>query len=371
MSNHALLQQLVHIIKNENNQKKLSEYLELLCVDNLDFLSASKILGIFLHQSIAQKNSVFVKLLLDFFIEKRSEIAEIPIELWVITSSMFTDNDIDFIMKSHKKDPMYYLTILICIVDDICTKILSCLMERKSFKKISKLSWLEFLENDIWETYQNAILRKSIQSIIDTLVMQKPDWILSSDASNVVPNKLPKVPCSDTALTSIYNTFTNFYCVDNNPTANAEKIIKHTYAVLGYKDKLNLLEQSTNLDDLDDLEIFRHYGPVNTQSKYRSDEESNCIDYGGCRMFLCNDFCNDEFVDEKLSTNDWYTGYCGCCGLSIPNKKWCLRLPLLCGGWKGCYCSPDCLKREAYVDDFTSIMISTILAQIETYGIYN
>lgn len=374
---HAeLLQNIIYIIKtgNVNNKEKFCEFLELLYVEELDFLAASRILGIFLHEAIKKSSSFFVGLLMDFFVEKRSVINEVPIELWVMTA--FNDQNIEFIMKSYGKDPVYYITMLINMnIDDMSTKILSCLMEKQCFKNINKNSWLECLsltDDSLNVVYQNPELKKLIQNIINKLKMQKPKWIISN-TENKKHDKIPNVLCTDDASDIIYQKFRHFFKFDQiNDGVDAKKIIKYTYALSSYDDKMQMLGQKIT-NHIDDLEIFRSFGPVNTQSKYRSDEEICCLNYGGCRMFLCNDFSDYDAMDNnddyKSCNDDWYTGLCTSCELHIPHKKWSLRLPLLCGGWKGCYCSKECLMNDAN-DDYTLAMISNIVTQIEIYCIY-
>lgn len=67
---------------------------------------------------------------------------------------------------------------------------------------------------------------------------------------------------------------------------------------------------------------------------------------GGCRMFYCNEF-NDYLEDDvmDLEFSNWFVGHCDFCGKNIPIYDWAIRRPLPSGGWRGCYCSHECLER--------------------------
>ena len=84
------------------------------------------------------------------------------------------------------------------------------------------------------------------------------------------------------------------------------------------------LEKSQLLDRL--------FGPANRRPEADLTRNDQCSIYGGCRMFLCQ--C---FTDEDDAS--WFSGYCQICLQKIKYFNWSLRLPRIGGGWSGCYCS--------------------------------
>jgi hypothetical protein len=152
-----------------------------------------------------------------------------------------------------------------------------------------------------------------------------------------------------------------------------------------------------------DIHNFRTYGPLN---HFDNDDDRDdsvggdpCSKHGGCRMLTCNDFAtydNDQdlynpegadraqlieqfsdfstvgatdgfrAVDEELI--DWFTGVCQECHEKILKKHYALRIPQLDGGWKGCYCSFECMENDTEdLDTFSSRMKT----QLQKYGIYD
>lgn len=83
-----------------------------------------------------------------------------------------------------------------------------------------------------------------------------------------------------------------------------------------------------NLGMAAELVINLRDGPLNTCIPYLG-----CNRYGGCRMYTC--LCR-----ETKST--WFRRRCETCDGEIATKYDAYRVPCLDGGWKGCYCHPDC-----------------------------
>lgn len=97
-----------------------------------------------------------------------------------------------------------------------------------------------------------------------------------------------------------------------------------------------------NVDFMKLHEDIRVYGPLNGVGHEN-------------RMFICNQYELDDDdleIDDNLNNEvDWFTGECRICGKRIGERKWAVRLPLKFdvdedGGWKGCYCSWDCVRGE-------------------------
>lgn len=109
-----------------------------------------------------------------------------------------------------------------------------------------------------------------------------------------------------------------------------------------------LLGEATLEERERDLERFRQFGPA-------------CE---GERM-LWSEGVVQDFDDLDTSTAcGWFTGSCDECGKRIQNKQCAIRQPREGGGWRGCFCSFDCLKK---VDE--SPRVDILRFQLNTFGV--
>lgn len=101
----------------------------------------------------------------------------------------------------------------------------------------------------------------------------------------------------------------------------------------------------------EDRDVFRVYGPVNPFtdldfSILTTDEgepDVNVI-FGGNRMFTDLSLEWDDETDLPL--DDWFRGFCMQCSHRIRAYHHAVREPILQGGWRGCYCSWNCVRRS-------------------------
>lgn len=102
-------------------------------------------------------------------------------------------------------------------------------------------------------------------------------------------------------------------------------------------------------------DIFRVYGPVNPYSDTDfsilttddGEPDVNVI-FGGARMFTDNSLEYD--YENDLPVEDWFRGYCLQCSKRIRAYHHAIREPILQGGWRGCYCSFDCVHEFIKLD---------------------
>jgi hypothetical protein len=116
--------------------------------------------------------------------------------------------------------------------------------------------------------------------------------------------------------------------------------------------------------------LFTILGPANPIYGVPIEPDSQCFKYGGCRMFLCNEFeAEDDFghVDEDV---EWFTGNCEYCHNKIAKKIYAVRRPLTWGGWKGCFCSFECLREIIPMNDaMNNFIVNRIEEQLNKIGI--
>jgi len=102
---------------------------------------------------------------------------------------------------------------------------------------------------------------------------------------------------------------------------------------------------------INDPKKVQIYGPINGKK--------TCHDEEDCYMFTCDCYDDNEF--ENI---------CDGCGLSIRNKRHCLRIPVEGGGWSGWYHSYECLLDNSPEPTLTEVAnLKMLKSVIDTYGI--
>jgi len=114
----------------------------------------------------------------------------------------------------------------------------------------------------------------------------------------------------------------------------------------------------------------RVFGPANRFI------DKNCVSNpnknGPCRMLEC--LCRE--VDEQdvyiYDSCEWFNGSCASykCSRKIRDRSHCVRIPLEGGGWKGCYCSFECMSDcLPFRDEDMNFRIETMKASLHEDGI--
>jgi hypothetical protein len=143
--------------------------------------------------------------------------------------------------------------------------------------------------------------------------------------------------------------------------------------------KVGRAQKVASLDMLINANVFKILGPANTFITSALDENHPCDRYGGCRMLVCDQFevkpfdsiessveiydiisdydytynpnsapnakMKDEAIIRKF-TGNWFTGSCFFCFSKIKKLEYAAREPLANGGWRRCYCSWRCVKKQ-------------------------
>lgn len=212
------------------------------------------------------------------------------------------------------------------------------------------------------ELKQNETMMEFLEAKLKELAppCQKPTYLRKFDQPLKLPAQDEKTKTGFQTMASILYERLNTLGIQVK--GKADPAIQHIASILAssnpeqrkilldYIDKSN----SPESEAADELTVFRLLGPLNafTADANPSAEDCICSHYGGCRMFACNEFEydeDDEELVEQEGVEDWFTGNCEHCFLAIPNRVWCVRRPLLSGGWKGCYCSWQCVREGIYI----------------------
>jgi hypothetical protein len=124
-----------------------------------------------------------------------------------------------------------------------------------------------------------------------------------------------------------------------------------------------IIEQ--NIDDIiektlktSSKEDFRMKGPLNPMIGF------DCLNFEGpCRMFDC--MCRED--DEE---DEWFKGNCEICKKAILSYRHSVRIPVIGGGFIGCFCSFECLyKTELPLGEDNDILIDEMEAILKSIGI--
>lgn len=148
----------------------------------------------------------------------------------------------------------------------------------------------------------------------------------------------------------------------SNENAIPEDIQKNKDEIQKYLGKMDIKE---NIDDIIDKtlnssskNLTRTLGPINPINGF------NCVDSDGpCRMFSCmcrededdlTEF-NNGAVSSKLEGQlskgigqlpcPWFEGGCEICHKTIEHYRYAVRLPIIGGGFIGCFCSFECMYK--------------------------
>ena len=144
---------------------------------------------------------------------------------------------------------------------------------------------------------------------------------------------------------------TKEYLRDKLENLSEEERIRYVYSFIN-QDSLNQLVENVNL--------FNIMGPSNPITNGDFTQTSHiCYKYGGCRMFYCNCFEAEIFGPDNDDNEEpyypnipqWFTGKCQHCKRDIEKRCYAIRRPLPQGGWRGTYCSWNCLSLSGNGDD--------------------
>ena len=119
--------------------------------------------------------------------------------------------------------------------------------------------------------------------------------------------------------------------------------LKHDMSKIKAVDNMDyLIEQfSKSISDVIDKDVsynksYRTWGPENRFI------DRDCVNNGPCRMLRC--MCREAEESDGEKKTEWFTGVCDRCNKKIRDPSHSIRYPHLSGGWKGCYCSFQCMR---------------------------
>lgn len=371
----------------EGNIEGVGELLPRLALSRLGPEPAQKLLCVLLSVAADANRVRIVRLLIGYFdIQRPGD--PLPVLTQLLALTYITSQQLGMVLACFpEKSPVdYYIDLMNLHNETTALQIIPVL--QSFYPHVSPDDWLFLLkqtdpDEDSDET-EHPLLRAFFSDQVRKTGRSSkcPSWVRQLPDVPIPVIDLP-LPTVDAAVTLLLEKMNK----DLVATADGESVdltqlqlvrstLIHQYCLSTVTEKLAMLRDHIPVPEYDDSVHFREYGPVNTQHTVQSEPhnlEHQCGKYGGCRMLLCTEF---ELADEDLLAmeehqveSDWWKGECDGCNKSVARHH-ALRMPLFGGGWRGCYCSLECLKKPVDVNDLsTGMMIGRMMEQLECFGI--
>lgn len=376
----------------DNELDSLKSNLSLLPLESISHDKSDTLIAWFLNEAYKTSNKESVKAILYEFDLKRIHIEPLPAISNMFLNPNISHDVLKFVTSCvPEKQPIDYFCDLVNMRDDtsaikVGAKLLTI------FRDLSNDEWklLHIMTQDTEdEEYPNQMLKQFFETkALETgAPISKPVWVRNYDKIDLVP--IPNIPNVKEAVELLIQDFkkhkiglidseNSHTTVDNNN--QVQETLISQYCISSISEKIQMLSSIIKIDSFDDTGYFREYGPVNTQYTFHQDllDNTECSKYGGCRMFLCKEFeimrTDGEEIDilaveEQCNIADWFRGSCDKCLKTIPKRCYCVRQPLKHGGWRGCYCSFECMEQDANNDPQVLLMIGRIKEQLNIIGI--
>lgn len=324
--------------------------------------------------------------------DMRAHMDPLPTLTYLFLNCTVRPELLTFVVKvfSEKEPLQYYVDLVNLDTDAQVLQLVSNLA--KFLPELSDYDWdllLQLTEDTEEEEYRNQILRTFFQTKVAEMARKvvPPPWVVD----------LPKMPLSDPPTlpsvkeavdlliadikTQMTATDKDGESIDIQHGSQIREALISQYAISTISEKIAMLSVVKPLPSFDSTNWFREFGPINTLYCVSTfhDPSHECAKYGGCTMFLCTEFEDIDVdgddvdlmtVEEHLNEIDWFRGSCDRCVKRIPLRHYAVRFPLRHGGWKGCYCSFECMQHLAE-DDGAKLMLSRMQDQLTTIGIRN
>jgi hypothetical protein len=380
----TIIQQIKDRVDPETNLRQLP-------IGQVPRDNAEALIAHFLQAAFDVKNTEATRTIINIFDELRSHVDPLPALTYLfVNPSMNRDLLLFCVQAFPEKEPLQYYVDVVNMPDDI-QALLAVANLGTILPNLSNEDWnllYQLTDDTEDEEYPNQMLRAFFQtkSAETGENIPRPSWVIDAPTLPLpdIPHGLPSVrEAVDLILADMKNRMMaeteDGESVDIQHGAEIREALISQYAVSTVTEKIQMLATVKSFPSLDSTALFREYGPINTIYSVSSSHDPThvCAKYGGCAMLLCTEFeeidaNGDDFdlmtVEEHLEDIDWYRGSCDICLKKIPYRHYAVRLPLLHGGWKGCYCSFDCMK-DFIDNEQIAIMVGRVQEQLSVIGI--
>lgn len=320
-----------HILQNMNMSS--SSYDEIIDLLHLITMSAIPVDG-----------KVFVKFFLDY-VKDYLNLGEMPFIVRVASDEgIFTDDELSFVCSSSGETMYEILGSFIELGKNGSQGIVLLNRLRKIYGDLSYDDYMSLRSKGV--KMQLTEIVDAISNVMDSVAEPKkvPPWIYPTEVAETF-------------------SFTPVYDGDTNNIRRKDLVSAY------YNDET----------------VYRNFGPANGFLPGKNDG-SLCSKLGSCRMLCCNHYDESEEENDEGEKEDWFTENCDFCSLVIRDKRYAVRIPMLEGGWSGCYCSIECIRKalfpnpednEVIVDtpaesvDFTLALVNAMEKRLLEVGIQN
>jgi len=378
----TIIQRIICQIAN-NDTQALSDNLAKLPLGTISRDKAETLLALFLNQATKNSNIEAARLIISTFDITRIRVDPLPALTNLILNPELSREVVFFSMACFpEKIPIDYFVDLINMGDDQ-SALKAAVNLATFFPDISHEDWdklFHLTDNVEEEEYENQLLRAFFRTkAAETGINPKPpSWIcldLPEPVIETIPDSIPSVKeAVELILEDLGKNKINIISSD----IETKEFLISQYSISSIIEKIQMLANIKEIPMFNDIPLFREFGPVNTiytSNPNLVESTHQCVKYGGCRMLLCTEF-EDMYSDGEeidimaidYTINDWFRGSCDKCLQKIGKRHYAVRQPLRHGGWKGCYCSFECMKSNIN-DPHTALMVGRIKEQLSIIGI--
>lgn len=364
MDIQVLFQEITNLVEKQEciNEASIFTFFEFLPSD--PFHKMSKFI---IQTCIAFENTSALKEFCEVVNNTRQKLDPLPAPTIFFLNDLLTTDERQYVMKCFPTlDVSEHFIHIINMVDvESALKAANCMETDGYFTNYKDWKFLYELTDNVEEIeYHNPHLRDWLNKRMSS-VDRKPNWV--KEFSRQELPEIPILPSVQEAVTLLTDRLQGRIKI----TPVLRNGIACQYAMATLQDKIHLLREVKSLADFegDDI-LIREFGPCNTQYTVNSELLSTkCSKYGGCRMLLCTEFETEEEDDVcslHITNREWFRAECDMCHTKIDKEHYAVREPLSHGGWRGCYCSFQCMEK---IPRINKGLLFSLKEQLEKYGL--
>ena len=369
--------QILEAISRDDIQS-IKSHLDKLPLGLLSKDRSDEILLGYVIEAMENSRKKCLRVILDIFDAERVSVDPLPTVTNLFNNPLMEREHLLFAVSCYPDKIPFDFYIDISNMDDDALSHSIALRVLDVLPNLSHEEWtkLSTRTDDIdGDEYQNPSLR---ELFISKIQEQHPKWVKEG-----ICQTLESVPEMPTVKYAVDTLMDNLHKLGINPQSEHDipqvrETLITQYAMGSIIEKTQMLLQFVSVPIFDDTAIFMEHGPVNTiYSDSVPSFQYECTKYGGCRMLLCTEF-EQQYPDsdeidimtdfDLIKPQHWFTGTCQACTRYIKHEHYAIRKPLQHGGWRGCFCSFECL--ETSIDnEHSAVMIDRMSEQMHEIGI--
>ena len=379
-----------------DQQDEIIDVLDVFNFDQMELKDSTNLLTLFIKYCYQYNKPKIAKIIYDYHTSFYSLSSDVSFFTYLLLINNINIEVFSFLINDVSLNHNFYEIVyeLIFVTDEFSSDEISLAFSKAA--QIFKMPDLEqLLKMQEFSEHRNPVIYSELTDIIRKVnnFAPIPDWMITLDIlpkeSSVQPpskaNYNIGIPTNDQIFNLLKVDIKNE--INDLMSCDKETVDKLSEEVISGFNALSLEAKNNQLDEFygknvklaleDDRQLFLTYGP----SAPFVDATLEELDYGGARMFLFNnfdttdDYDDFEYNDDGTSRNivEWFVGYCEQCDLKIRRKWHAVRIPIKYGGWKGCFCSFECVRNnivETYnSDEIMLTLVDIYEQQMQKYGI--